>query len=284
MNNVEIIKKSRELLKDKDISVWEDFKDYHEARDLLLDNGFIKYKDIKIQKAYFELFGDNQALESELKKSLNDIKSSNEDIRLTAAKGLEKTVRAEVNMNLKLWLKDPRTIDILSTVIDTEKNEKILENIILCLGNLATRYEYKDLDVFKKITSKFEEASTRLKIIIAQSCIKYPTDEKWVYIFTVLCSKSKKDIMTRLLPSIIRYSKELKLNTEWLDKIKSNLYDTVFTNKNSQIQTKYIRTIMSLSSSSDVENLNKIINTIDLKPSILEDLKIKVTDLGNESE
>ncbi|MCD8455097.1 hypothetical protein LNJ08_11920 [Tenacibaculum finnmarkense genomovar ulcerans] len=281
MNEREIIAKSIRLLEGKDISVWEDFKDYHEARDLLLDNGFIRGKNEELQKAYHEIFPSNKSLEKELNGVLKEIQSKDEIIKLKASKFLEKAPREEVGMDSKLWLKEPKTIEILCNALENESNEKVMENLILCLGNIASRYGYDDIAVFERIVSKYEKSSNSLKIIIAQSCCKYLTDRKWMYVYDVLSFKSKKVIVQRLLPNIIRYSEELKLCDDWLSKIKSNLYETVSSNKNVQIQTKFIRAVMHLSSIDDIDSLKNIIKNNTLKSPLSGNLEDKINELSN---
>jgi hypothetical protein len=185
MTNNELIKSAETELKKGDLL------DIIKARDILLDNGFINNKDSVLQKKFFDLFPPSKELENELAGSLKQLFDKDEAVRKKASIYIEKQPRKSMNGYLKLWLKDPRTIDILCKAID-DKNLDVQENVILALGTIADRYDYVDLEVYKKIIRKYDTANDKLKVSIAQSVGKYPTNEKWNVILNAFDIKPTK--------------------------------------------------------------------------------------------
>ncbi len=259
MNEKAIISRVKEKIKGKDISKHTDLNDYLVARDILLSNGFINNKNQELQQAYFELFPVNFKLEQELETSLKDIQSDDEQVREKASKYLQRKPSLETSMIAKLWLKEPRTINILCNVLEKEKNIKILENVILSLGSIARRYEYNDLSIFNSIVSKFDKANDRLKIQIAKSCSHFPTDKKWNYVYKALDCKPKKNAILWLTVAIINQHNEIP--TEMKEKFKEKLLAEFYNpkNKNEQVKITALKTVKFLMLKKELTEYEKII-------------------------
>jgi|GEM_PF-5787610 len=280
MNEI-IIEDIKSEVKGLNISKWEDFKKYHELRDLLLDNGFINNDDATLKEAYFKIFPTNEPLEKELKTSLKDILSNDETARLESSKHLEKAPRKVGNMVDALWLKEPRTIEILCKALDNETNDKILENIILCLGSIARRYNYNNIEIFNKIVSKFENANDRLKIRIAQSCGHFTVIKKWEYIYEALDCKPKKDAITIL--NIHLQNQHKKIPTEFKQKFKEKLLVEFYNekNKNEKVKATAVDTAIVLMQKEDLEELKKIRDNYSILASTKDIIKEKIEELEN---
>lgn len=265
-----------------DISKWEDFKTYHKLRDLLLDNGFINNDNTTLKEAYFDIFPTNEPLEKELKTSLKDILSKDEDVRIKASKYLEKAPRKIGNMVDTLWLKEPRTISILCKALDNETNDKIIENLVLCLGNIAQRHNYNNLEIFDKIVSKFKDAKDRLKIRIAQSCGHFPAIKKWEYIYEALNCKSKKDAIIRLTRHLRNQHEEIpkELKLKFKEKLRAEFYNEK--NKNEEVKDTALETAIILMQKEDLEELKNIRDNYTVWKSTEGIIKRRIEELENE--
>ncbi|WP_452229869.1 MULTISPECIES: hypothetical protein [unclassified Lacinutrix] len=280
MNETNLIEKVKKDIENKDISQHKDLNDYLVARDLLLHNGFINNSNKQLQEAYIELFPTNFKLKKELEGSLKDILSNDVETRISTSKDLEKASRRETSMLDKLWLKEPRTIDILCLALNDE-NVKVLENIILCLGNIASRYKYNDLAIFDKIISKFDKANDRLKIRIAQSCGEFDTNKKWEYIYKALECKPKKDAIERLTRHLRNQHQEISIEyrDKFIKKLLTDFYDEK--NKNELIKATALNTAILLMQKEDLEKLRNIRDNYSLLSSSKKAVAKRIEELEN---
>jgi len=162
-----------------------DLFDILEARDILLNSGFIDNKNVELQNAFYDIFPPSKEFLKEVNSSFKNLFSDDVSIRRKTSSYLEKQPRKSMNGYLQLWLKDPRTIDLLLKALD-DNDAKVLENIILCLGNIADRYNYNDLNIYHKLVDLYDKVSDNLKITIAQSIGSFHIKDKWDIILKTL--------------------------------------------------------------------------------------------------
>lgn len=228
MNALEIINQAKEELKKGD------FFNVIRAKNILLNHGFINIYNEQIKTAFFELFPPSKELQYEMVHSLKQLFDNDLVIRRKASSYLERKPRKSINGILELWLKDPRTIDILCKALSDE-DVKVQDNIIMCLGNIADRYHYNDTEIYNKIVSKFEGASNKMKVTIAQSICSFPPDEKWDIVnqsFDIEPTHSTRAILGRC---IFAYGYSMPVET------RKNFFPILFDalNKEKSLDTKY---------------------------------------------
>jgi len=93
-----------------------------------------------------------------------------------------------MNGYLQGWLKDPRTVEILCRAVD-DADPSVADKAIACLGHIADRYGYVDLDVYGRIASKFECAGRSQRVTMAAAVCPFPTADRWPLVLAVLGDK-----------------------------------------------------------------------------------------------
>lgn len=280
MTENEIIQEVKKGVKNLDMykihnAKWEDFKLFHYYRDLILDNYF--KHSIKLQKIYFELFDKFEILDEKLDSLLKDILSEDEQTRITASIALEKAPRMTVNMVDKIWLRDPRTHDILAKALDDE-NTIVLSNIIKCFNNIYFRegnYRLENITIYNKILSKYENADNDLKIVIVKTSFNFlyakeyfhPEgsekiakkifDENWERVCEVLDFKPKKNLYTWLGWSIGWAGEKQLIPLAYKDIIKEKIWHDFQTARGKFVKWKCLLCYLQICFD-DVDELKRI--------------------------
>ncbi|MFV0430699.1 MAG: hypothetical protein ACK5MJ_00805 [Alphaproteobacteria bacterium] len=276
----QLIENVKNSINGLDLHKTDDLVVYLNARDLLIDNGFIKNKNLKLQNAYKELFSEEELLDKGLDKTLRDIKSKDRQLCLVASQILSREPFNEVNLITKFYLRNPLTIDLLLNVLNDQEDEDIFVNIAVCLGRNALRYKYDDISVFDNIFRSYDNLKkTESKMWVVGACAHFPTDKKWRYICEVLYLKPEKDAIKRISLPLGMYAKEIP--NKYRDKIIDRLIEVAKNVRGKYVKADAVRSLLDLSKRSDIEKLLDIRNSVTLLPSVVKDLDTAIKNLSN---
>ncbi|AEA42811.1 hypothetical protein [Fluviicola taffensis] len=208
MNSEKVIEKARELIENgkQDFTNktnyekyrWFDneyYVSYFDAINLLLENGFVKNIDTKIQNAYFDIIPEPEIF-TKNKEQFDDLYSQDEALRISSAKHFSKLARDEGSVFRGMLFRYPKTFELLFPALKDE-NLKIVRDVIITLGSAYDRY-FKDprveTELYKFYNHKDKELLT-FAIIWTSGIEK---DNKFDYIFPLLESKQTSKILEAL--------------------------------------------------------------------------------------
>lgn len=168
---------------------------YDSAIALLLENGFAKNADKKIQVAYFDIIPEPEIF-TKNKEQLDNLYSKDEGSRVNSAKHFSKLARDEGSVFRGMFFKYPKTFELLFPALEDE-NQKVVTDIITTLGCAYNRY-FKDLRVERELFKFYNHKSKEVLIsaIIWTSGIN--KDEKYDYIFPLLETKQTAKVIEAL--------------------------------------------------------------------------------------
>lgn len=257
----DIINDVRKKIKNIELINREEIVNYLDARDLLLNEGFINFYNEEIKKVYWELFSDNKYFEEKHKTVLHDIQSKDTSTRLNASKKIAKEPYEEYSNFRKFWLKDPRTIDILLHVLENEKEEEILLNLVNFFGQNAIRYSYDDINIFEKIIIKYDKVSNKGKITIASNCLLFPTEKKWNYVLDAIKLKPYSEVITKFDVPLLISKKEIP--NDLRKEILNNLAMIAKQSKGIKLTNKSVQLILNLVNKNEKQLLEDLRTSID---------------------
>lgn len=168
---------------------------YDSAIALLLENGFEKNADKKIQDAYFSIIPEPEIF-TKNKEQLDNLYSKDNGLRVNSAKHFSKLARDEGSVFRGIFFRYPKTFELLFPALEDE-NQKVVTEIITTLGCAYTRY-FKDLRVEKALYKFYNHKNKEVLVsaIIWTSGIN--KDEKYDYIFPLLEAKQTAKVIEAL--------------------------------------------------------------------------------------
>lgn len=156
-----------------------------EARNELLQQGFVRGNSRRVRSAFFDLFPATRELSRELESSLGDLREGEAPARKKAAKYIEAQSRKSKTVPLEMWLKDPRTVEVLVAAVD-DSDEEVVINVALALGNIASRYQFPAPEAFDALETMYADAPATTKIVLAIAIAPFPNQAKWTLLVDAL--------------------------------------------------------------------------------------------------
>lgn len=180
-----------------------------EARDLLLQEGYVKRLVPEFQTAFLELFPPSQELLNEEKTTFRKLVSQQLNVRLEAARYLCGQAHNEITIKREAWLKDPRTVDVLLAAA-RDNEPKTLAEISLALAALAERY-YKDLRMYPVLRELIRHSAREVQWgALRGVCTFYQCPDQWDVLIPFLVSRSPAKFKGAIARAIYVGPKEMR--------------------------------------------------------------------------
>ena len=120
------------------------------ARDLLLEAGFTRELNPKVQEAFLKLIPVNQDLEAQLSGTIRQLQDPNPKVRRSAARRIRVEAMKEFTLKRKAWMADPRVTGPLIKALE-DSNDLVVEEAAGALARVIMRY-LPDLRAFDPLT------------------------------------------------------------------------------------------------------------------------------------
>jgi hypothetical protein len=185
---------------------------YFEAIELLLESGFVKNIDTKIQKAYFELIPEPEIF-TKNNEQLENLYSKDENLRISSAKHFSKLARDEGSIFRGMFFKYPKTFELLFPALKDE-NLKVVRDIIVTLGSAYDRY-FKDPRIEKELYKFYNHKDKEILYYTIIWTSGITKDDKFDYIFSLLEKKQTSKILEALCQHF-RENKKKEINKKAL--------------------------------------------------------------------
>ncbi|MBX7221874.1 MAG: hypothetical protein K1Y36_18115 [Blastocatellia bacterium] len=180
-----------------------------EARDLLLQEGYVNRLVPEIQNAFLELFAPSQELLNEEQTTFRKLVSQQPKIRFEAARYLCRQAHNEINIKREAWLKDPRTVDVLLAAARDDE-PKTLAEIALALAALAGRY-YQDLRMYPVLQELIRHSAREVQWgALRGVCEFYQCPDQWDVLIPFLVSRSPAKFKGTIAHAIYTGPRELR--------------------------------------------------------------------------
>lgn len=190
-----------------------------DAKDLLLNEGFVKRLNPDIQKAYLTLIPESEELLREKKTSLEELFSPNVNKRIKASSYIFKEGRREF-AHSRAWLGDPRTIDLLFAALQ-DKEPKVIENITGALWMISHGGRYnRDLRIYNKLLELVASDHNETVRNAALGLQNYALTSKYQVLLTVLPKQTVAKTVQQILNNFYRGESRAEI-----EKIRSGLLE-----------------------------------------------------------
>lgn len=225
---------------------------YHEAIELLLENGFVKNIDLKIQNAYFELIPEPEIF-TKNKEQLDNLYSKDEALGISSAKHFSKLARDEGSVFRGMFFRYPKAFELLLPALKAE-NPKIVREIIATLGCAYNRY-FKDPRVEKELYKLYSHKNKEILTFAINWTKGIEKDEKFDYIFSLLEKKQPAKILEALINHF-----NSKTNPEIKKKALPILIDFLEQKLTDSTISSIVRTIINILDNKTIELFKGKIN------------------------
>jgi HEAT repeat protein len=180
-----------------------------EARELLLENGFIERLDSEIQAAYEQLIPLSKALQEQLSGPLASLRSKQAATRSKAADQIGREARKEWSSDRKVWLADPRTTGPLIKALD-DVDDKVVEVAAAAIAAIARGY-FPDLRAFDPLAKLLSspKKNVRLYAVLGISSLHHP--DRWKLLLNMTTDKVT-DVRRTVCRSMVAYLPKSKLS------------------------------------------------------------------------
>lgn len=187
-----ILKEIKEkVAQEEETSCWNRASPYTTRR-LFYEYTYLKSISSEHDKLFNEIFYVPKELKHELEHSLKEIKSTDDTIRIKAARYLQRQAYDTTGMCKEIWLAHPLTVGLIIKALEKEENKKIIPYFIMALGEIALRYKFKDLRIYEAVKPFFNDkkrTSKEIKTRVIRTLSQFENPEKWEYIYEVLKNK-----------------------------------------------------------------------------------------------
>lgn len=148
-----------------------------EAKELLLDEGFVRRHDPDIESAYPKLIPPNPLLEARLKGELARVADPDPEVRYKTLAAILREVFGEWSLDLKAWLTDPRSTAALTRALRDGRPD-VAEKAAGVLSMVLSRY-FADLRAFEPLADllKSRRKLTRVYATYGIGYLAHP--ERW---------------------------------------------------------------------------------------------------------
>lgn len=133
-----------------------------DARELLLERGYIHASDPAIHAAYSSLIPAPDSLNEWIEGPFADANSPDSAVRFKALDKIAKTVAKAWSKLTLQWARDPRTIDVLLAHTH-DSDPRITEAVATALGAIAVRY-FADQRIAAAAVSLLDHPSSRARV------------------------------------------------------------------------------------------------------------------------
>jgi len=191
MKSEEIIAQARGLLSEGKTA---------DAKNLLLEKGYIEKSDAEIQKRFAELIPESPELSKEKQESLKKLFDADSKVRAKAADFIHRQALKSNHKLIESWQKDPRTIDILFDAL-ADENPKVVAETTGALGAIARRY-FRDLRIYAKLLEILKLKNKDAVYYAALHLDHYRIDSKWDELLEILEDKTTPKIAGAILGNI----------------------------------------------------------------------------------
>lgn len=169
-----------------------------EARELLLQEGYVKQLHATIQEAYLNLIPESAECVREQQGSFKDLFDKNVAQRVNASSYIFKEARREFSASRE-WLGDPRMIDLLFKALQ-DNEVKVIENITGALWMISHGGRYNsDLRIYSKLLDLVTYDHSEIVRYAALGLQNYTLTSKYQILLAVLpkqtVSKTAKEIL-----------------------------------------------------------------------------------------
>jgi len=155
-----------------------------QARNTFYKNTYFLSISDNHDRLFYSLFSPPQEFLEEKDSSLRDIQCE-DDVKLKAARYIRKEAYKENKLSRYNWLTYPKTIQILLLSLNEQDDKRIIEEIVLALGQIVERYKFPDLRIYKEVSSLFSIESKIIKNAVTTTLSKFNTPDKWKYIIKI---------------------------------------------------------------------------------------------------
>lgn len=147
-----------------------------EARDVLLEAGFVRSDDEAVQREFVRLIPQSPALAAH-RDILARVSARDAASRYKALNAISREVYQETSPDLKSWLADPRTTDVLIAAAG-DNDPKVAQEAAAVLYIVLERY-FADLRAFSPLVALLESKrkQTRLYAVFGIAELAHP--ERW---------------------------------------------------------------------------------------------------------
>jgi hypothetical protein len=247
-----------------------------ECRDLLLRHGYFQGLEPRVQALFLSYFPPSETLKKEMSGSLHQLSSENPVLRLKAAKYLSGRARGNWSLDNKLWLADPRTVDVLLMAL-SDNDDGVLRFVINALGNLSQRYSFPDLRIKEALLPIFDSAGDPIRLEIVQAIPQFARDERVceVILAGLKCRPEKRACWTVGL-AVSRYAGSLmtmKSKMRFMDA----LMPVISKQKNVASFEVMLSAIIMLNLPETLELLNSLCHSV--PPALAESLNDAIEEL-----
>ncbi|CAA6810613.1 MAG: Unknown protein [uncultured Sulfurovum sp.] len=200
-----ILKEIKEkVTQEKEIDCLDRASPYRTRR-LFYEHTYLKSISSEHDKLFNEIFYVPKELKHELEHSLKEIKSKDDAIRIKSARYFQRQSYDTTAMCVEIWLAHPLTVELIIKALEKEENKKIIPYLIMALGMIAFRYQFKDLRIYEAVKPFFydkKRTSKEIKIRLMSTLCNFENPEKWEYVYEVLKNKPN-DLAFKLINRII---------------------------------------------------------------------------------
>ena len=227
----------KKVAQEEEIDCWDRASPYRTRR-LFYEYTYLKSISSEHDKLFNEIFYVPKELKYELEHSLKEIKSTDDVIRIKAARYFQRQAYDTTAMCVEIWLAHPLTVGLIIKALEKEENKKIIRYLVMALGMIAFRYQFKDLRIYEAVKPFFydkKRTSKEIKIRVMSTLCNFENPKKWEYVYEVLKNKPN-DLAFKLIIIIIggyfdkdnntvqNMSKEMKNNFSRVLMTYDNLY------------------------------------------------------------
>jgi HEAT repeat protein len=182
-----------------------------EAKALLIEYGYVKQNNAEIQMAFNELIPESPEFVNEKEGALKDLFSDSLPIRRKSSEYIFRQGRKEFTNSKAAWLGDPRTIELLISVLDNDTDKKVIENIAGALWSIGLGGRYlPDLRIYEKMFEILDSKNKEAAKYAAFALKNYVNDEKADRILESLTIENRITNVEALLANFYRTISENK--------------------------------------------------------------------------
>lgn len=228
-----------------------------EAKELLLNEGYIKQLDDEIQKAYRNLIPISSDLENELNTSLKDVFDSDSKKRFNALRYIHKQARRETHKDRRSWLQEPRTVSILLEVLENETEEKLIAETAGALSAIAFRY-FPDIRIYNALKKLLNSKNKEVLYVAIEGISNYSFTDKWDDLISILENNPPAKIKAVISTAIM--SKNNGLNEEKEHLLIPLLFRAFEKEKDVETKNRLVNAIAKIGDKTVVEKLNELLD------------------------
>ncbi len=155
-----------------------------EAREMLLDAGYVARLDPEAQAAYEKLIPAGETLKKHLAGAFDQLRASGAPARLKAAKWLSREALKAYSRDRKEWMGDPRATGPLIAALDDE-DQKVVAEAATALAMIIVRY-FRDLRAFPALARLLQNPQKEVRLFAARAIGYLGHKDRWTALLPLL--------------------------------------------------------------------------------------------------